>query len=92
MATVGPWAAAARAATEDELAFANFGAPTELLLKDFYAKALDARTLTGPRAGALKRGRSAAAQSAGSGRSAVQPFPVATDLETASNALEAYLG
>ena len=169
-----PWVATASAATEDELAFANFGASTEFLLKDFYAKALDARILTGPRADTLKRGRSAATQhakalsdllvgagdvapveedfefawpevtfksekaivttgvgvlrallgayqtaaasvtdpayrvlfaslvasasqqlgalAAGSGRAAVQPFPVATDLETASNALEAYLG
>ena len=174
VATVGPWVPAAGAATEDELAFANLGASTEFLLKDFYAKALDAKILTGTRAGALKRGRSAAAQhakalsdllvgagdvapveedfefawpaqtfktekaivetgtgilrsllgayqtaaasvtdpayrvlyaslaasvaqqldalAAGSGRSAVQAFPVATDLETASDALEAYLG
>jgi Ferritin-like domain len=59
-----PWLASARAATEDDLAFANFGASTEFLVKDFYARALDAKLVTGPKANALKRGRAAAAQHA----------------------------
>jgi hypothetical protein len=173
-ALTGPWLPAAAAATEDELAFANFGASTELLLKDFYAKALEAKVVPRARTATLKRGRSAAAQHAKAlsdlltgagdtppleedfgfewprttfrteqsiattgtgilrallgayqsaaasvtepsyrvlyaslaasvgqqlaalatiaGRSAVEPFPVALDLEAASNALEAYLG
>lgn len=169
-----PWLAGAAAASEDELAFANFGASAEYLLKDFYVQALGAKVVPGSRASALKQGRSAAAQhakalsdllvgagdaapaeedfefewpanafrsekaivatglgvlhpvlgvyqtaasavsdssyrvlyaslgaSAGlqigalaaiSGQAAVRPFPVAMDLETASGALEAYLG
>jgi len=59
-----PWIAAAGAVTDDELAFANFGVSVELLLKDFYAKALDAEVFTGPRANLLRRGRSAASQHA----------------------------
>jgi hypothetical protein len=171
MAVATPWLGSARAATEDDLAFANFGASTELLVKDFYAKALEAKLVNGPRAAALRRGRSAAAQhvkalsdlltgagdvpplpedfqfawpgltfetektmtetgagvlralrgayqtaaataseashrvlyaslGAGvsqqivvlAGASAAEPFPVAMDLETASNAIEGYLG
>ena len=38
-----PWLGSAGAATEDDLAFANFGASTELLVRDFYAKAIDAK-------------------------------------------------
>jgi hypothetical protein len=52
------------AATDDELAFANFGVSVEFLLQDFYAKALEAKVLTGAQAGALRRGRSAASQHA----------------------------
>ena len=59
-----PWVATASAATEDELAFANFGASTEFLVKDFYTKALDARVVSAPQTATLKRGRSAAAQHA----------------------------
>jgi len=169
-----PWIATAGAATEDDLAFANFGASTEFLVKDFYSKALEAKLVPGARANALKRGKSCAAQhvkalsdllvgagdvapveedfefawpaetfktkkdltatgigvlhallgayqtaaatvtepshrvlyasltasvaqqlaalSAFEGGNAVEPFPVATDLETASDALEKYLG
>ncbi len=43
----GVFASSAAAATDDELAFANFGASTELLLQDFYAKAR-ASKLFGP--------------------------------------------
>jgi hypothetical protein len=134
-----PWLSTARAASEDDLAFANFGASTEFLVKDFYEKAIKAKVLSGPRAAALKRGRPAAAQHAkalvdtgrgvlrallgayqtaaasGSdesyrvlytslaasvsqqivalaGVAAAEPFPIAMDLEAASDALEAYLG
>jgi hypothetical protein len=170
----GPWLGSAAAATEDDLAFANFGAATEFLVKDFYSKALEAKVLLGARASALRRGKSCAAQHAKAlsdllvgagdvapleedfefewpaktfrsekeavstgtgvlrallgayqtaaatvtepshrvlyasltasvgqqlaelavlnGGRAVEPFPVATDLETASDALESYLG
>ena len=59
-----PWLTMAGAATDDELAFANFGASAELLLKDFYAKALEAKVLDGEATDALKRGRAAAGQHA----------------------------
>ena len=60
----GPWLGSAAAATEDDLAFANFGAATEFLLKDFYARALEAKVLSGGGPGALKRGKACAAQHA----------------------------
>ncbi len=60
----GPWLARAAAATEDDLAFANFGASTEFLVKDFYSKALEAKVVSGARSSALKRGRSCSAQHA----------------------------
>ena len=56
----GPSLAGAAAATEDDLAFANFGAATEFLVFQ--------------------------------GARALEPVPVATDLVTASDALESYLG
>jgi ferritin-like protein len=59
-----PWLGSAAAATEDDLAFANFGASTEFLVKEFYAKGLEARLVSGPKASALKRGRAAAGQHA----------------------------
>ena len=59
-----PWLATAQGATEDDLAFANFGASTEFLVKDFYAKALEAKLVSGPKAAALKRGRAAAGRHA----------------------------
>ena len=55
-----PWPVAGQAATEDDLAYANFGASSEYLVRDFYAKALEAKVVSGPRAAALKRGRAAA--------------------------------
>jgi hypothetical protein len=60
----GPLLASAGAATEDEIAFANFGASTEFLVKDYYTKVLEAKVL--PRAGFVvaKRGRAAASQHA----------------------------
>ena len=60
----GPRAPTASAATEDELAFANFGASTEFLVKDFYTKALEAKVISAAQAATLKRGRSAASQHA----------------------------
>ena len=63
-AVASPWLGRAAAAMEDDLAFANFGASTELLVRDFYAKALDAKLFSGPHAAALKRGRAAAGQHA----------------------------
>ncbi len=59
-----PWLSTAVAATDDELAFANFGAASELLLKDFYAKALEAKVLGSEGAQAPRLGRTAAAQHA----------------------------
>jgi hypothetical protein len=60
----GPLLASAGAATDDEIAFANFGASTEFLVRDYYTKALEAKVL--PRAGFMvaKRGRAAASQHA----------------------------
>ena len=63
-AIASPWLGTAAAATEDDLAFANFGASTELLLKDFYAKALESKLLAGSKAAALRRGRGSAGQHA----------------------------
>ena len=57
-------ASASAAATEDELAFANFGASTEFLAKDFYTKALEAKMVPRAQTVTLRRGRSAAAQHA----------------------------
>jgi Ferritin-like domain len=57
-----PVARRAGAATEDELAYANFGASTEFLVKDFYSKALEANTLTRSGLAAAKRRQAAAAR------------------------------
>jgi hypothetical protein len=59
-----PWGGAARAATDDDLAFAYFGLSAELLLADFYAKAIDAGRVRGDDIGLLRRGRTAAKQHA----------------------------
>jgi hypothetical protein len=61
LTAAGPAAGVARAATEDDLAYANFGAATELLVRDFYVRALEAKVVSGPRVAALRRGRAAAA-------------------------------
>ena len=47
LAGAGALSAPAAAATDDDLAYANFGAATELLLKDFYAKAQEAKLFGG---------------------------------------------
>ncbi len=59
-ALAAPWLPSATAATEDDLAFANFGASTELLVRDFYERALSAKLVSGPKAAVLRRGRAAA--------------------------------
>ena len=59
-----PWLGSAIAATDDELAYANFGSSVELLLKDFYTRAVDAKIASGSGANVLKKGRTAAAQHA----------------------------
>lgn len=55
----------ASAATEEELAYANFAVSSELLLADLYAKALAAKVVIGPGQAALRAGRRAAIQHAG---------------------------
>ena len=47
LAGAGVLSAPAGAATDDDLAYANFAAATELLLKDFYAKARAAKLFGG---------------------------------------------
>lgn len=60
VALSGPWTATGAAATDDDLAFANFGVSSELLLKQFYEKALAAGQFRGHPANVLRRGRLAA--------------------------------
>jgi hypothetical protein len=61
---VSPWVGSAAAASDDELVYANFGASVELLVKDFYTRALDADVFPRTAAGVLRKGRTAAAQHA----------------------------
>lgn len=58
----GALASPAGAATDDDLVFANFGAATELLLKDFYGKVREAKLFKGQLDKAFARGRFAADQ------------------------------
>lgn len=51
-----PTATGSPTATDDELAFANFGLATELLLKDFYARTAAANLMTGRSAREVARG------------------------------------
>jgi hypothetical protein len=82
-----PWLGAAGAATEEDLAFANFGVSAELLARDFYARALARGQFSGARARVLRQGRATAAWHAkaltdllgGAGDTA----PVAEDFEFA---------
>jgi hypothetical protein len=55
----------ASAATDEELAYANFAISGELLLADLYEKALNTKVVTGPARAALRNGRRAAIQHAG---------------------------
>ena len=57
---VGAGGAARAAATDHDLAFANFGVSTELLLEDFYGRALAAKHFGGLHANVLRQGRRAA--------------------------------
>lgn len=100
----GPWFSAASAATEDELAFANFGVSAEFLLKDFYARALNAKVkkvkvFGRPQAAVLRSGQSAAAQHAQALaallETAGETVPVEADFAFVwpkNAATEAYLG
>jgi len=56
-----PWVGATRAATDDDLAFAYFGLSGELLLADFYAKALAAGKFPKDERAMLRDGRTNAA-------------------------------
>jgi hypothetical protein len=60
VAGAGALATPAAAATDDELAFVNFGSATELLLKDFYAKVREAKLFKGQLDSAFARGGFAA--------------------------------
>jgi hypothetical protein len=75
----------ALAATDDELAYANFAVSGELLLADLYGSAIAANALTGPGRAALRNGRSAAIRhaSALSGllNGAGQAAPTAQDFD-----------
>jgi hypothetical protein len=64
LGAAAPWIPGAAAATDDELAYANFGVSAEFLLQDFYTRALDANLFEGASAGVLRRGRLAATQHA----------------------------
>jgi len=57
---VGAGGAATEAVSDDDLAFANFGVSAELLLEDFYGKALAAKRFGGLHANVLRQGRRAA--------------------------------
>ncbi len=59
-----PGGLAALAATDDELAYANFGQATEFLLKDFYAKATAAKLFGAAAGREFARGGVSAAQHA----------------------------
>jgi hypothetical protein len=76
---------AAPAATDDELAFANFGVATQLLLKDLYARVGEAKLFTGSAARSFARGEFSANEHAGalSGllTGAGQTAPAAEDFE-----------
>lgn len=63
-ALAATWPGAARAVTDDDLAFAYFGLSGELLLADYYSKAIGAGVLPSQDARALRQGRSAAKQHA----------------------------
>jgi hypothetical protein len=56
----GPWVGPAGAATEEDIAFANFGVSAEFLLEDFYGKALGGKQFRGLRADVLRQGRTTA--------------------------------
>lgn len=63
-ALASPWASTSRAATDDDLAYANFGIAVELLLEDFYGKALEIKDLDKPTKQTLRAGKLAAGKHA----------------------------
>lgn len=65
LAVSGISAGSALAATDDELAYANFGLATEFLLKDFYANAAATKVFKGQAAREILRGGFNAAEHAG---------------------------
>ncbi len=65
LAVSGISAGSALAATDDELAYANFGHATEFLLKDFYANAAATKVFKGQAAREILRGGFNAAEHAG---------------------------
>jgi hypothetical protein len=58
-AAASPGSSSARAATDDDLAYANFGLASSYLLADFYGRALQAGRLGPAARSTLQRGRSA---------------------------------
>jgi hypothetical protein len=62
LAGAGVLSSPVAAASDDELAFANFGAAAELLLKDFYGRAREARLFAGQLDKAFARGQFAATE------------------------------
>jgi hypothetical protein len=60
----GPWIGSAAAATDDDLAFANFGVSAEFLLEQYYERAIAAKQFRNHRASVLRRGRLAASNHA----------------------------
>lgn len=87
LAGAGALATPAGAATDDELAFANFGAATEFLLEDFYGRVAEAKLYRGTLANAFARGRFAASEHAAAQgallTAAGQTAPVEEDFEFA---------
>ena len=61
-AVASPWASVAGAATDDDLAYANFGLASSYLLADFYGRALEADRLGTAARRSLRAGRAAANQ------------------------------
>jgi hypothetical protein len=87
LAGAGVLSAPAAAATDDDLAYANFGAATELLLKDFYAKAREAKLFGGQLDNAFLQGGDASTEHVTALSAALtesgQTAPLAEDFEFA---------
>jgi hypothetical protein len=60
----GPWLGTASAATDDDLAFANFGVSAEFLLKQYYERAIAAKQFGNHKANVLRHGGLAASNHA----------------------------
>ena len=63
-AVASPWVSVADAATDDDLAYANFGLASSYLLADFYGRALEAGRLGTAARRPLRAGRAASNQHA----------------------------